>query len=411
MLVKYFYDWTCLGNLVITGKTVDGDHTTNYIVDVDFARELAMDVSKQVYKLNIKCYESWCFLIQAARRMNYLNIGLFPASMMYDTNVPTEKSTEYMNNFPLEIWHNIFQFVDKKSAGKLLLTSKQICEMGRRYYLKEPREILYKNIILGKPLVCELLTRYFDINAEPWEIYRVISEMSRTRYIYSQGFADIILSLMYIIKCNKLAYKTCIRVLYNACTNGCSELSFNIMRWLMTSKISASNIRAIHINASKLLLKSAGPTDAYYNLFVLIPMGYDAPTYNKLYEHATTGSHYDIASELYKLAKIDDKIIDNLIAKFKRDKRLDGFKWLCASCINGMTYNQFNECYMWAIKWKYLDILTLLTERNKKYITEKYKNIALTAATKRHTHCNGVRSLSQSSDIIHYIKNIKISEC
>jgi hypothetical protein len=410
MLVKYFYDWTCLGNLVITGKTVDGDHTTNYIVDVDFSRELAMDVSKQVYKLNIECYESWCFLIQAAQRMNYLNIGLFPALISYDTNVPTEKSTEYMKNMPLEIWHNIFQFVDKRSVGKMLLVNKHMCEIGRRYYLKEPRLFLYKNIILGKPIVCELLTRYFDINTEPWEIYSVISDMSRARMTYSLGFSDVILSLMYIIKCNKLTYKNCIRILYNACNNGCSELSYNIMRWLMTCKISASNIRVIHVNASKLLLKSSYKSDAYHYLFITIPITHSGPIYNSLYENAAIGGKYESASELYKLTKIDDKIIDTLIAKFKRDKKLDGFKWLCSSCINGMTFHQFNECYMWAIKWKYLDILTILTERNKKYITEKYINIVFAAAMKRQTYCNGNRSLNLSNDIIHYLKNIKIDE-
>ena len=148
--------------------------------------------------------------------------------------------------------------------------------------------------------------------------------------------------------------------------------------------------------------------DVYINLFLMIPMDHDILTYEMLFEAAAENGRHEIAGELYKLTKIDDNVFDKIIANVMRTKKLHTFKWLCMLHGHNMTYEQFNKCYMWAVKWKYLDIITILTEKNKRYVTEKFRLTAYNAAMRRHHYCTTPSAHHNNKLIIDYLDKIKV---
>src|SRR3989344_3515083 len=438
--VKYLYEWVCVGDIYITGHTSVSAVTSDRIIDVYPDDNLAMDSQNVIYIYDNRCQAATSSLINAASHANVLSQGLIPANVI----LPTKASTQLIMSFPNEIWYHIFRFLPYfATANNIMLTNRHLCNIGRDYFIPAMCQAICNKIILSETYLCSgcyflaakpvcklcidkvtpeplkllrrellsgrqyssvfLIERYaMFTDSPPYVLFEAITD-TQNQY-YNDNLIYVIEKLL---SARLFRYHLIIRLLYHACTAGNTKVALLLHTWLCREKIAAHDLQKIHYNSCKMLIRASSTNDKdEFIQFISIPcIKHTQEEYNNLFELAVVYGRENVLILFEK--DISQECLESIFNKLKKERNIWMIETLCLMIT--LDQHAFNMWFMWAIKWRYRGMMTILIQRYPQFITKKLRSRALESIRGRSSYCKSYYSKVVTSAIERTLINIQVT--
>jgi len=239
-------------------------------------------------------------------------------------------------------------------------------------------------------------------DSPPYVLFEAITD-TQNQY-YNDNLIYVIEKLL---SARLFRYHLIIRLLYHACTAGNTKVALLLHTWLCREKIAAHDLQKIHYNSCKMLIRASSTNDKdEFIQFISIPcIKHTQEEYNNLFELAVVYGRENVLILFEK--DISQECLESIFNKLKKERNIWMIETLCLMIT--LDQHAFNMWFMWAIKWRYRGMMTILIQRYPQFITKKLRSRALESIRGRSSYCKSYYSKVVTSAIERTLINIQVT--